>query len=94
MGHMMLTSKCKMVIRWLSICFVSFLYLMGVALFSFGHVQEKERMNLSPDKMVSVEYHSAMLADMQSAINDMYSAVFIGFPVSMLLILIIFKKIR
>lgn len=90
----MLTSKCKTIFRWLGICFVSFLYLISVALFSFGHVQEKERMNFSSDKTVSVEYHVAMLADMQESMNAMYSAVLIGFPVCIILILIIFKRVR
>lgn len=90
----MLTSKCKMVIRWLGICFVSFLYLIGIAIFSFGHVQDKEIMNFSSDKTVSIEYHVAMLADMQESMNAMYSAVLVGFPVCMILILIIFKRVR
>ncbi|KFF62522.1 hypothetical protein IW01_19880 [Pectobacterium brasiliense] len=91
---MMLTSKCKTFIRWFSICFVSFFYLISIALFSFGHVQDKERMVFLSDKTVPVEYHFAILADMRESMDSMYSAVLIGFPICMTLILIIFKKVR
>ncbi|EJS92194.1 Hypothetical protein Y17_4693 [Pectobacterium wasabiae CFBP 3304] len=47
-----------------------------------------------PDKTVSVEYHFAILADIQESMNSMYSATLIGFPISVILILIIFKKVR
>ncbi|ACX85915.1 conserved hypothetical protein [Pectobacterium parmentieri WPP163] len=92
----MLTSKCKTVIRWFSIGLVSFFYylLISVAALSFGHIHEKESMVFLSDKTVSVEYHFAILADMREAINVVFSAVLIGFPISMLLILLIFKKVR
>ncbi|AOR60792.1 hypothetical protein C5E22_00230 [Pectobacterium parmentieri] len=91
---MMLTSKCKAFIRWGSIFLVSFFYLISIAIFSFGHVHDKERMVFLSDKTVSVEYHFAILADMQESMNSMYLATLIGFPISVILIMIIFKKVR
>ncbi|GKV76181.1 hypothetical protein PEC301645_30970 [Pectobacterium carotovorum subsp. carotovorum] len=46
------------------------------------------------DKTVPVEYHFAILADMRESMDSMYSAVLIGFPICVALILIIFKKVR
>ncbi|BES82958.1 hypothetical protein PEC302107_08970 [Pectobacterium araliae] len=46
------------------------------------------------DKTVSVEYHFAILADMRESMDSMYSATLIGFPISVILILILFKKVR
>ncbi|MFP1926783.1 hypothetical protein [Lonsdalea quercina] len=91
---MMLTTKCKALIRWGSILLVSFFYFISIALVSFGHVQDKERMVFLSDKTVSVEYHFAILADMRESMDSMRSVVLIGFPISVILILIIFKKIR
>ncbi|OSN02240.1 hypothetical protein AU510_17005 [Lonsdalea britannica] len=91
---MMLTSKSKFFIRWLSIFIVCFLYFFSIAFVSFGYIQDNERMVFLSDKTVSVEYHFAILADMRGAMDSMRSVVLIGFPISVILILLIFKKIR
>ncbi|MGK4329806.1 hypothetical protein ABVK36_13440 [Lonsdalea quercina] len=90
----MLKINCKASIRWGSILLVSFFYFISIALVSFGHVQDKERMVFLSDKTVSVEYHFAILADMRESMDSMRSVVLIGFPISVILILIIFRKIR
>lgn len=95
MGCTMLRSKSKTAIRWFSIVIVSFFYylLIAIASLSFGHIHEKESM-LFADKTISIEYHRASLDAVLEATNVVYWAAIIGFPVCMILILIIFKKIR
>lgn len=90
----MLTSKSKFFIRWFSISIVYFLYFFSIAFVSFGYIQDNERMVFLSDKTVSIEYHFAILADMRGAMDSMRSVVLIGFPISVILILLIFKKIR
>lgn len=90
----MLTSKSKFFIRWFSISIVCFLYFFSIAFVSFGYIQDNERMVFLSDKTVSIEYHFAILADMRGAMDSMRSVVLIGFPISVILILLIFKKIR
>ncbi|KHS80861.1 hypothetical protein RC84_17305 [Pectobacterium carotovorum subsp. carotovorum] len=89
---MMLTSKCKSFIRWVSIALVSLFYYLlvgGVGAISF----DKDIMYFS-EKIISVEYHRASLEIMQEHTNSVYLAAFIAFPICVALILIIFKKVR
>ncbi|AXW86310.1 hypothetical protein AU509_14585 [Lonsdalea britannica] len=88
----MLTSKSKTFIRWFSIS-LSFLfyYLLvgGVGAISF----DKDIM-YSSEKNISIEYHNAIVELMQEHIDSIYWASFIAFPICMIMILLIFKKIR
>jgi hypothetical protein len=92
----MLTNRFKAFIRWVGMSFVVFAYYLslGVAALSFSHIDEKESMVFLSDKTVTIEYHKAMLAAMAEATNTVFNTAIFGFPIAVILILIIFKKIR
>lgn len=92
---MMLTSKAKAIIRWMGICLVALSYYawLGLAILSFGHIDEKESMRLS-EKVVTEGYHQAIVKSIYHAADNVIEVASIGFPIAVILILIIFKKIR
>lgn len=92
----MSTNRIKTFIRWAGMSFVvlAYYFSLGLAALSFSHVDEKESMVFLSDKTVTVEYHKAILMDVNEAVNTVFSTAMIGFPVGVILILIIFKKIR
>lgn len=92
---MTLTSKWKAVIRWGGIASVILAYYLwlAMAILSFGHIDEKESVGLS-DKVVSTEYHQAIIQSIYHATDNVIEVAYLGFPVGMILILIIFKRVR
>jgi hypothetical protein len=92
----MSTSRFKTFIRWAGISFVvlAYYFSLGLSALSFSHIDEKESVVFLSDKTVTVEYHKAILIDMYEAVNTVFGTAMIGFPIGVILILIIFKKIR
>ncbi|QHP56544.1 hypothetical protein EH204_00225 [Pectobacterium carotovorum subsp. carotovorum] len=88
---MMLTSECKTVMRWGGIALVSFAYYLWLFLAIFP-LDDKSPM--LQDKVVTIEYHEAVIANIYKATDNVIAVALIGFPVCMILILIIFKKVR
>lgn len=92
MGSMMLTSKHKALIRWLTVSFISFFYYLmigGVAAISF----DREVM-FFPEKIITVEYHRAALGAMLAYANTVMLTAFIAFPLCTILIIVVIKRIR
>ncbi|MNH05710.1 hypothetical protein D3C72_1309230 [compost metagenome] len=94
MEKTMSASKTKTVLRWAGICLVSIGYYLwlGVAATSFGHIAEKESVNLTGP--VSLEYHRAIIDALRQATGVVFDAATIGFFVCVSLILFIFHKVR
>lgn len=92
---MSVNNKARTILRWAAITFVFVGYYLwlGFASLSFGHIHEKESM-LFAEKVVTIEYHKASLAAMQEATSTVFDAALIGFPICVILILFIFKKVR
>ncbi|WDF99046.1 hypothetical protein PSR30_00235 [Pectobacterium carotovorum subsp. carotovorum] len=88
---MMLTSECKTVMRWGGIALVSFAYYLWLFLAIFP-LDDKSPM--LQDKVVTIEYHEAVIENIYQATDNVIAVALIGFPVCMILILIIFKKVR
>ncbi|KAA3665622.1 hypothetical protein H0261_18505 [Pectobacterium versatile] len=88
---MMLTSECKTVMRWGGIALVSFAYYLWLFLAIFP-LDDKSPM--LQDKVVTIEYHEAVIENIYKATDNVIAVALIGFPVCMSLILIIFKKVR
>ncbi|MFM5617482.1 hypothetical protein EHZ47_00225 [Aeromonas jandaei] len=84
----------KAVLRWLgiSVVFLGYYFWVAVAVFSYSHIDEKESVVLSDT--VTTAYHRAILQSVYEANNTVLEAVFYGFPVSVILILLIFKYVR
>lgn len=87
----MLTSECKTVMRWGGIALVSFAYYLWLFLAIFP-LDDKSPM--LQDKVVTIEYHEAVIENIYQATDNVIAVALIGFPVCMILILIIFKKVR
>ncbi|WP_233980850.1 hypothetical protein [Pectobacterium versatile] len=87
----MLTSECKTVMRWGGIALVSFAYYLWLFLAIFP-LDDKSPM--LQDKAVTIEYHEAVIENIYKATDNVIAVALIGFPVCMILILIIFKKVR
>ncbi|GKW38670.1 MULTISPECIES: hypothetical protein [Pectobacterium] len=87
----MLTSECKTVMRWGGIALVSFAYYLWLFLAIFP-LDDKSPM--LQDKVVTIEYHEAVIENIYKATDNVIAVALIGFPVCMILILIIFKKVR
>lgn len=89
-------NRFKTVIRWAGISFVilAYYFSLGLAALSFSHIDEKESMVFLSDSTVTVEYHKAILMDMEAAVNTVFNTAMIGFPIGVALILLIFKKVR
>ncbi|MCA6928867.1 hypothetical protein, partial [Pectobacterium versatile] len=85
---MMLASECKTVMRWGGIALVSFAYYLWLFLAIFP-LDDKSPM--LQDKVVTIEYHEAVIANIYKATDNVIAVALIGFPVCMILILIIFK---
>ncbi|MDF2415654.1 hypothetical protein [Aeromonas sp. 1HA1] len=90
----MLTTKTKTIIRWSAIAFIflGYYFWLALASLSFGHISEKESVLLSGP--VSLEYHRAIIENINEATNIVFEAAILGFPICMFLILLIFKKVR
>ncbi|MEI7238865.1 MULTISPECIES: hypothetical protein [Pectobacterium] len=88
---MMLTSECKTVMRWGGIALVTFVYYLWLFLAIFP-LDNKGDMPLG--KVVTIEYHEAVIENIYKATDNVLEVALIGFPVCMTLILIIFKKVR
>ncbi|GBO51442.1 hypothetical protein MFFDBJGM_04488 [Pectobacterium versatile] len=83
---MMLTSECKTVMRWGGIALVSFAYYLWLFLAIFP-LDDKSPM--LQDKVVTIEYHEAVIENIYKATDNVIAVALIGFPVC-----IIFKKVR
>ena len=90
----MSASKTKTMLRWAGMVLVSLGYYLwlGVASTSFGHIAEKESVNLTGP--VSLEYHRAIIEAVMQATGVVFDAATFGFLVCVPLILIIFHKVR
>ncbi len=87
----MLTSECKAVLRWGGIALVTFAYYLWLFLAIFP-LDNKGDLLLG--KVVTIEYHEAVIDNIYKATDNVISVALIGFPVCVCLILIIFKKVR
>ncbi|RYC47944.1 hypothetical protein [Pectobacterium zantedeschiae] len=90
----MLTNKRKTIVRWFGILFVSFCYFIALhfAKSLFFSFIEKESMRVSGVMTIS-EYSNAInIVQTQSELID--EVGFLGFFISIALILVIFKKVR
>ncbi|WP_139824124.1 hypothetical protein [Lonsdalea britannica] len=87
----MLTSKCKTVIRWGGIALVIFTYYLWLFLAIFP-LDDKGGLLLG--KVVTIEYHEAVIENIYQATDNVIAVASMGFPVCLILILIILKKIR
>jgi hypothetical protein len=92
---MISTSKKKAALRWAGIFTVTLSYYiwLAIAILSFGHIDEKESMRFLED-VVSEEYHQAIVKSIYHATDNVIEVASIGFPIGMILILVIFKKVR
>lgn len=92
---MISTSKKKAALRWAGIFIVTLSYYtwLAIAILSFGHIDEKESMRFLED-VVSEEYHQAIVKSIYHATDNVIEVASIGFPIGMILILVIFKKVR
>ncbi|WP_233973634.1 hypothetical protein [Pectobacterium versatile] len=88
---MVLTSECKTVMRWGGIALVSFAYYLWLFLAIFP-LDDKSPM--LQDKVVTIEYHEAVIENIYKATDNILEVALIGFPICVALILIIFKKVR
>ncbi|ASY75405.1 hypothetical protein BJJ97_05475 [Pectobacterium polaris] len=88
---MMLTSECKTFMRWVGITLVTFAYYLWIFLAIFP-LDDKSPM--LQEKVVTIEYHEAVIENIYKATDNVLEVALIGFPVCMTLILIIFKKVR
>lgn len=91
----MLTNNCKFFIRWGCISLIVIIHYVWLFLILLGssHISDKESM-LFADKTVTIEYHKAILESAFESMGHVVDIAFYGFPVSIIMILIIFKKIR
>ncbi|MGI2094493.1 hypothetical protein ACRN96_18145 [Shewanella oncorhynchi] len=91
----MLISNGKTILRWvcITLVFISYYLWIGIASLSFGHIDEKESMMFSGDT-VTAEYHRAIIDSVYQATNTVFEVAILGFPIGVVLILIIFKKVR
>lgn len=92
---MISTSKKKAALRWAGIFIVTLSYYiwLAIAILSLGHIDEKESMRFLED-VVSEEYHQAIVKSIYHATDNVIEVASIGFPIGMILILVIFKKVR
>lgn len=92
---MTLTSKWKTVIRRCGIASVviSYYLWLAMAILSFAHIDEKESIPTA-EKFISLEYHQAIIDSIYRATDNVINVALIGFPVSVILIIVIFKKVR
>lgn len=90
----MLSSQVKTIIRWALILIVGlgYYFWLGLAYLPFDNISEKESVLLL--RPISLEQHRAILESVMDATNTVYSAAFWGFLVCVILILLIFSKVR
>lgn len=85
------TSKCKKITRWLGVFLVMFVYYLSLIVTIFP-LDDKSPQLL--DKTVTIEYHETIVNNILTVTNNVIEIAFIGLPISAILILIIFIKIR
>lgn len=92
---MTLTNKTKAILRWGGIFLISFFYYvwLALAILSFGHIDEKESMRLA-EITVTEEYHQAIIKSIYHATDNVIDVASMGFPIAVIIILVIFKKVR
>lgn len=90
---MTLTSSTKTLLRWGGICIVCVGYFLGLFVASQAFAVFSENQTLASNPVPLKEYYQA-IDSLAQATKGVFDAAIYGFVIGVLLILLIFKKVR